>query len=239
MKLHVIGSGSSGNCYVLKASTGESVIIEAGCSLKDLLKEVEIIPSKCAFILVSHEHGDHAKFVNDYVASGIPLVTTEKIATELCVKKFKQCTDQWHRNMSFCVLGEKVNHDSVECLSFQIHHEEMGYFSFITDTNDLVEMPETDHWLIEANYDHSVVQERINKGESNIALAERVANNHMSIEKCIENIKYNAASWPAPKTITLCHLSKDHSDAKLFKKKVFDAVAIIPEIAKKGLIREL
>jgi len=240
MKLHVIGSGSSGNCYVLKSSTGRTLILEAGCSMNDVQKQVEIIPSQCEGVLLTHEHGDHAGYWKDYVKAGLKIYTATETAEELGIEDVDYYSIEYVGKYvgEFEVVGHTVYHDAVNALCFVIDHNEIGTLIFATDLGDKqIICTGTNHWLIEANYSHEVVQERINRGESNAVLAERIANNHMSIEGCVRSLKDSGAK--KSKTITLCHLSANHSDEEMFKRKVFDAVGKIPNIAKKGVVIEL
>ena len=240
MKLHVIGSGSTGNCYVLKSSKGKTLILEAGCSLNDVQKQVEIIPSQCEGVLLTHEHGDHAGYWKDFVKAGLKIYTATATAEELGIEDvdYYSIEDVGKFVGEFEVAAHPVIHDAEYPLCFIIDHSEMGILFFATDLGDgQIICSGVNHWLIEANYSHDVVQERINRGESNAILAERIANNHMSIEGCVNSLKNSLAN--KSKTITLCHLSANHSDEKMFKRKVFDAVGKIPNIAKKGAVIEL
>jgi phosphoribosyl 1,2-cyclic phosphodiesterase len=55
MRLKVLGTGSSGNCYILE-NNQESLIIEAGISFKEVKKELNFNFEKVKGLLVSHEH---------------------------------------------------------------------------------------------------------------------------------------------------------------------------------------
>jgi len=240
MKLYVIGSGSSGNCYVLKSSTGRTLILEAGCSLNDVQKQVEIIPSQCEGVLLTHEHEDHAGYVKDFVKAGMKIYTSTQTAEIIGIE------DIDYFSMESCVklTGEflaqafKITHDAGYPLGFIVEHKEIGVLLFASDLGDEeINCTGVDHWLIEANYSHEVVQERINRGDANAFLAERIANNHMSIDRCVSSLYYSGAD--KSKTITLCHLSASHSDEEIFKRAVFDKVGKIPNIAKKGVVIDL
>lgn len=59
LKIHTLGTGSTGNCYIIQYNQTECFILETGISSKvvlNFLKTHSLIPK---FILVSHEHGDH------------------------------------------------------------------------------------------------------------------------------------------------------------------------------------
>lgn len=56
MLLRVIASGSSGNGYILE-NDKEALIIECGCSLKDIKIALDFNIRKIVGCIVSHEHG--------------------------------------------------------------------------------------------------------------------------------------------------------------------------------------
>ena len=56
MKLHIIGSSSAGNCYILQSEDNSSLIIEGGVNLKDVKKVLNFDISKVAGVIISHEH---------------------------------------------------------------------------------------------------------------------------------------------------------------------------------------
>ncbi len=55
MKLKVLGSGSSGNCYILHNET-EALIIEAGFPFMEVKKALDFNISKIQGVVISHEH---------------------------------------------------------------------------------------------------------------------------------------------------------------------------------------
>ena len=57
MKLYIINSGSLGNGYLLEASDGEQLLIEAGRPLKEFSKYGNLKRSRARGMLISHEHG--------------------------------------------------------------------------------------------------------------------------------------------------------------------------------------
>ena len=58
MKLKVLGSSSSGNCYILESDT-EALIIEAGLPFMEVKKALNFNVRKIVGVVVSHSHGDH------------------------------------------------------------------------------------------------------------------------------------------------------------------------------------
>ena len=57
MKLYIINSGSLGNGYLLEASDGEQLLIEAGRPLQEFSKYGNLKRSRARGMLISHEHG--------------------------------------------------------------------------------------------------------------------------------------------------------------------------------------
>lgn len=65
MEIHVLASGSDGNCYVIRS--GEyTIMLDQGMTYKHLVEQMNvngIMPEEIEYILVTHEHSDHIKGV--------------------------------------------------------------------------------------------------------------------------------------------------------------------------------
>ena len=65
LRLHVLASGSKGNCSVVQnAATGSCIVIDCGISKRafmERLAECGVDPASIEAILVTHEHTDHTK----------------------------------------------------------------------------------------------------------------------------------------------------------------------------------
>ena len=70
MKLKVLGSGSSGNCYLLENDT-ECLVIEAGVSFMEVKKAIDFNVKKIVGVISSHIHQDHNKYLEQYKKAGI------------------------------------------------------------------------------------------------------------------------------------------------------------------------
>lgn len=55
MEFKVIGSGSSGNCYLLESET-ECLVIEAGISFLEVKKALDFNIRKIVGVVISHRH---------------------------------------------------------------------------------------------------------------------------------------------------------------------------------------
>ena len=72
MELKILGSSSAGNCYVFDNGK-EALVVECGISFQEVKKAVNFDISRIAGCLVSHEHGDHAKYVQKFIDAQIPV----------------------------------------------------------------------------------------------------------------------------------------------------------------------
>lgn len=238
MKLHVLGSSSAGNGYILEASN-QALLIECGCPIKSVKEALNFNISNIVGALVSHSHGDHSKYVSQYVASGIKVYASSET-----VKGFKGVDEWWSDRAieagkmfqvgNFKVIPFEVKHD-VPCLGFFIDHPESGRILFATDTHYI---PNTfrglNQVLIECNYEQDILNENLWNGTVDNLRYERTQRSHMSLETCIEALKAN--DLKLVRNIALIHLSPQNSNAETFQKKVIEATGKTVHIAKKGLV---
>ena len=138
MKLRVLGSSSSGNSYALIADNGEIHAIEAGCKFLDFKIIIDWNMSNVVGGMVSPEHGDHARYIKNFMKSGIPVYTAFETQTALETITGERAIAIPPRTVrqigSFTVTPFNVPHDTeIECYGYLIKHEEMGQLLFLTD----------------------------------------------------------------------------------------------------------
>lgn len=215
MKLTVLGSGSSGNCYLLH-NEKECLVIEAGVPVIEVKKALDFQISKIVGVIVSHEHKDHSKYVSDYHKVGIPVFKPyEIVAAPL--------------NMfgNFSIRHFSVVHD-VECYGFLIEHKEFGKLLFATDTEYIrYRFKSLNHVLIEANYSKELLK------EYHKVLGDRIKLSHMEIDTTCEFLEVN--SNPNLYNVLLLHLSDKISNEQLFIDKAKKVVNCNVYVATKGL----
>ena len=68
--IKVIGSGSSGNCYLANIN-GTQLLLECGLSFKTIQKALNFKLSSIEGCLVTHEHIDHSKAVKDLLKNSV------------------------------------------------------------------------------------------------------------------------------------------------------------------------
>lgn len=218
MKITCLGSGSAGNCYLLHNET-ECLVIEAGIPFKEVKKALDFNISKIVGIVVSHEHGDHAKYLHEYIKVGIPVMAPSMghVAGELTAI-----------SKPFAVRTFPLVHD-VPCTGFLIEHSEIGRLLFATDTEYVrYRFKGLNHIMIECNYSNDLLRESYHEG-----LQDRIKLTHMEIETCREFVQSNKNK--ELKSVCLMHLSDRTSNEKLFQEVISESVECPVYVANKGL----
>lgn len=239
MKLKVLGSSSSGNGYILEGEK-ETLLIEAGVPVSLVRKRVEDFRTIVG-CLVSHRHGDHAKYIADYEKAGIrvyaPYDVWEHIDPQTAPYRRKFTLNNCETKLGighFHVIPVQANHD-VPCLSFFIEHREIGNLVFITDSNDLGYVcKDTNHLLIECNWSEELLQQAISEGRTLPFVAYRVRKTHMGLEDAVNYIRKDV-SMDTLREIVLLHLSHENSDPALFTETMVDAFHKPTFVAAEGL----
>ena len=237
MKFKVLGSGSSGNGYLLTATDGETLVIEAGVRLGDVLKEV---PYKdIAGLIVSHTHGDHSVFLDEYLYRRITTYIHDESLKEWKgkVKDFFPLYFDEECKFSlgnFDIIPFRLKHDT-PCFGFLIRHPDMvGNFLFCTDTSQIPYTFDNVQTLaIEADYDYNILLNNVRDGKLILSLARRIHSTHYSIDQAIDFCKNR--DMKKLRNIILLHLSKNNSSAEEFKEKMIMATGKPTYIATRGL----
>jgi phosphoribosyl 1,2-cyclic phosphodiesterase len=236
MKLTVLGSSSSGNCYILENDT-EILIIELGIKFQIVKKAIRFNVSKVVYALCSHEHGDHSCAVKEALAAGINVVMSKGTQVALNIKSHRIINighAQKYKAGNFEVMAFDIKHDCKEPLGFLIRHPETGTIVFITDSY-FVEytFPGINNIMIEANYSDEIINDNMINGKLINFVRDRTINSHMSIDTCKDFLKANDLS--AVNNIVLIHLSANNGDANSFKKQVHTLTRKNVNVASKGL----
>lgn len=234
MTLTVVGSGSSGNCYILQ-NDNEALIVECGCKMADVKKALNFNVSKVVGAIVTHTHKDHSAYVSDFRNMGISAFCPYEVDEAQAVKPFKfgNFTIQAFPNRTPDGKWLHNNSDGSECpcYGFWIYHKEMGRLVYASDTECIVQrFKGINHFLIEANYSQELVDRDSAKFKHQIQ-------GHMSIDTTCDFLKAN--NGDSLRHVILCHLSGDCSNAEDFITKAQNVVDCNVYVTKKGLKIEL
>ncbi len=238
MQLKVIATGSKGNAYLLE-NEKEALLIECGVSFLEVKKALNFNLNKLVGCLLTHEHLDHSKSINDFLETGNPIYSSQKTLKKLhvfstfCKTYFADDLPEYIGG--FTIYSFKVNHDAVDPIGFYIHHPDCGNVLFATDTFFLkYTFPNLNNIIIEANYCEDILEQREKQGNANTYISNRVRRSHMSIQQCIKTLQANDLS--NVNNIVLIHLSDGNSHEIEFKEKTQKATGKTVHVADTGMI---
>lgn len=246
MELKVLGSSSHGNCYILSNSS-EALVIEAGLPLHDVHISMNF-KSSLVGLIVSHQHNDHAGFIEDYVHSGTPVLALSDVFEAKNINDsegniIRLEYGKLYKFGYFRVYPFPVLHD-VPCAGYLVYHPEMGITFFATDTFSIAKqdiegniVPERftgiNHYMIEANYSDNILDRNIQNGNIPAVLKKRLMLSHMEIGNTIRFLKTSDLS--TVRDILLIHLSDGNSNETEFIDKVRKATGKRCFAAKSGM----
>ena len=171
MRFASLGSGSKGNCTIVECNT-TNILIDCGFSLKSTISRLEQLnksPEDLTAILVSHEHSDHWKGVEDLALKfNVPVFLT---AGTYKAKNIGPNRAGFHiiKNHNDFVIGDlvitpvPVPHDAREPIQYVFESGSVR-FGIITDlghyTTHIIECyRDCNGILIECNYDENMLND--------------------------------------------------------------------------------
>ncbi|MEI1256018.1 MBL fold metallo-hydrolase [Blautia sp. JLR.GB0024] len=232
MRLKVLGSGSSGNCYILENDT-EALIIEAGVPFMEVKKELDFNIKKIKAVIITHIHSDHHFHWFKYVRAGIPVFEPFRNGEQALEFSHSEFKIQAFPNQDKDGKWLHGNNDGTECpcYGFYIQHPDIGSLVYVTDTEYVRwRFSEVNHILVEANYCEELI-------DRNSPKYRHVLEGHMSIDTACRFLKTN--NNPALRSAVLLHLSENSANADIFKARVENVVKCPVNVARKGLEIEL
>ena len=227
MTLKCIGSGSSGNCYILTCNN-EKLILDVGLPIKAIKQGLGFDLQGIQGILCTHKHLDHSLSVDDFKKMGFQVwrpyieyaeFTSPRIYRKVFGKFSVQCFPLPHNgtdNFGFLidVDGQKI-----------LYMTDFEYCPFKFTTQKI------NHILIECNYQQELVDRDLPNYEHKIR-------GHCSLSTCKEFIKVNATD--SLQTVILCHLGGETAEPE---ECVAEVQKIVPGanvfVAERGLEVEL
>ena len=238
MILKTVSTGSTGNCYLLIAGNGETLILDCGIPIMEIKKALNWNIKNVVGVLCTHHHLDHSKSVIELCKTGFHTVIPYLIASssENLSYKLKKSRFDISAFALKTVDGKwtHTNGDGSECscYGFWIQHPEMGTMIYATDT-ELIKwrFKNVNHILLGVNYDPELLSD-------DDAKKNHVVRGHMSIDTACDFVKANASDQL--RNVIMCHLSKENADAGKFIEKMKKAVPNVNVcVAEPGMELEL
>lgn len=157
LKLHVLASGSTGNCSIVEnLDNGRAVMVDCGITKRDFFSrcnDVSFDPVCIDAILVTHEHTDHTKGLGVVcrglakMGCAVSLSTSVRICAasreiDDALKGDNVSFKSLSADNSFVSSGMKVlpfatSHDAAESFGFRFEDSSGDAISFVTDTGFL------------------------------------------------------------------------------------------------------
>lgn len=237
MNITTLGSGSSGNGYVIQ-NEYEALIIECGINYKYAVETLGGNVGKVSGCLVTHSHGDHAGFIRQY-SKAFNVFATKGTFEECGImpSTFHYCTIPTFKEFkvgNFVVKAFDTEHDTKEPCGFIIYHEEMGTMLFLTDSHHVkyrFNFP-LDYIFIECNHTDELVDKSVRSGVIPRKVGIRAKATHMSIERCIDCL--HACNTSNTKAIVLIHISANNGNSEAFRRMVAKQIGKPVYCATKG-----
>lgn len=234
MEFKTFGTGSKGNCYLLKGEHA-SLLLEIGIPFKQLAKKMNYDFKQVAGCLITHEHTDHCLGVKEFVeCTEINLYGTRWTLDNLGIviptyRKNVLNYNKTYKIDEFDVTAFKVNHDANQPAGFFIRND-TDKMVFITDTNKLdYYFKDLTHIVIESNYSDKLLEQ----SDYHESLKKRIRKSHLEINQAIDFIKTCQKNSDRIKSVTLIHYSNANADYNNFKEMVERETGIRTYIAEK------
>lgn len=223
-----ISSGSHGNCYHIDDGSS-SLLLECGVTYKQMQVGTGYRLSSVAGALVTHEHRDHCKAINEVLHRGHDVYATAGTIKALTDDGFLKEPSHHRLNVvkplkqvrigTWTVLPFDVRHDALEPVGFLLVSDTGKRVLYATDTYYIrYKFKGITHLLVEVNYDKETIERNRDEGHLHPALYDRVIKSHFSLENYIGFLKANDLS--KLEEVHLIHLSRSNANAQKIKEEV-------------------
>lgn len=235
LKFMSLGSGSSGNCYLISSEEEGDFLIDAGIGIRTIKKTLRtngFALENVKAVFVTHDHADHIKAVgllaNDY---NIPIYAT-KLVHEGINRNYCVTSKLTARHIHYINKEEAVKFGTVEITPFEVPHDSsdnVGYavraqgvnFCLITDIGHVTEtigkqVQQANYLVLESNHDEDMLK----MGPYPAYLKGRISGGrgHLCNREAGRLLAENATE--ALQHVWLCHLSEENNHPELARKTV-------------------
>ncbi|OAT71905.1 MBL fold metallo-hydrolase [Parageobacillus thermoglucosidasius] len=223
IEIKALATGSKGNCYYV--TDGQTpLLLEVGIPFKDIRKRLNFRTSDIQGVLITHEHQDHCKGINDVLKAGINVYMSAGTAGAIDIKHHRIKTVEAKKQFtigSWTILPFDVQHDSSEPIGYLLMNQQREKLLFATDTYYIrYRFPGLTHIMVECNYSLAILNENIAAGRVPRVMKKRLIRSHFSLENVKDFLRANDLS--KVQEIWLLHLSDNNSDAQLFKQEIME-----------------
>lgn len=219
MRIKTIGTGSSGNAYILTTSQGKHLLLDAGLPIMDIKKGLNFDLGNLEGCIVTHEHRDHLRSASKIENMGIRVFRPYELPPKFLKTHIGD----------FEITSFSVPHNGTENRAFYIKADEERIL-YATDFEYIAYDLRKQHltvMLVECNYMDTMLGENTH--------IQHTVLGHASLNTCKGVVKTNATE--DLKAVILIHASESGCLNKA--QAVSEVQAIVPKakvyMATKGL----
>lgn len=245
MNLHIISTGSKGNCYLLTDDQGRVIALDAGVSIKEIFEAMEFSIKNLDGALVTHSHKDHCIAFPPLATIGINVFLSQgtldtyvtnyaRLAGTRVLPVTSDDRFDVFRLGSWHVQPFSVQHDAADPVGFLLSNFSTHKILYATDTYYLkYNFSGLTHIIVECNYCTDILMHNIEAGNISGARKDRLLHSHFSLENVLKFLKVTDLTHCIK--IVLVHLSDVNSDAKQMVDAVFKQTGIETIAAEDGM----
>lgn len=196
-----------------------SIMLDCGLPFRELQRKIAFkLPDA---VLVTHEHMDHAKAVQDLTRRGIDCFMTAGTAKQIGAEGHRIHIIAPREQFSaagFTVSAFETQHDAAEPVGFIIENDK-DKLLYATDTFYIrYRFAGLTKIMIECNHSYEILDRNVADGRLDKQLRDRLVKSHFSLENLKEFLKANDLSKVTE--IWLIHLSDANSNEKIFRREI-------------------
>ncbi len=232
LRVHILASGSDGNCIVLESDEG-SVMIDAGLSgrgISELMSKCELCHRDLKGILISHEHGDHIRGAGVLSRRfNVPVLANHATLEASPIGEVKSelfRSGEQFQCGPFSILPLPTFHDAIDPVCFSVEHDGRKIL-VATDTGRLsdeieAELAVADLAVIESNYDPQMLRD----GPYPAHLKKRIDSDfgHLSNVRCGQALERTDTG--NGRQVFLAHLSRNNNNPDIARETVASITGI-------------
>lgn len=219
MRLSVLGSGSGGNSTLVECGKTK-LLVDAGLSAKQItvrLEQLGVSPDELDGILLTHEHGDHARGVDVLLRKRNIPVYVNALTREAMMWNMKSQVNWrvFETGQTFLLGGMDVYsfpipHDAADPVAFVLECEG-ARLGLVTDVGYVTQsmlqnLKNLDALFVEANYDETLLEEDTKRPWST---KQRISSKHGHLSNTQTGELIGAVLCDRLTDVILVHLSSD------------------------------
>jgi phosphoribosyl 1,2-cyclic phosphodiesterase len=236
MRLASLGSGSEGNAILVEAGATR-VLVDAGFSARDLtrrLQQLAVRPESVRAIIVTHDHGDHARGAGVFSRQHQTAVYMTSRTRDACAPRLGGDVNTvcYEPGRPFMIGGLRIEsfltaHDAAEAVGVALVDEQSGLrLGVATDLGRATVqtrhgLSKADFLVLEANHDEALLQ-----GASYPwSVKQRIASTHGHLSNGAAARLAAELVHPGLAGILLAHLSAECNRPELARRVVWRALS--------------